>query len=697
MDITPPVRFAQPVQATPPNSPTRRRRFLRDSDETDGEMTIEAFLYNADDFRTSSWHNPLPMPFKVDPPESRYDLRRPEYASLRLRIAGVLRDHEIADAERIFHCGTLSKPGYRDGHAPTPTLIIQTRLIEEKRRRRWRSARNILKDLLRDAGFPAMEVEIIDYENSFHPSLFALSPESPAIAAYERFRLAILKVLFDRLGNRWQAMSMFRFGTVAQRAKPSLVLFVKPGSLLDWRQLELDLLRMFPTQLGIKVEFLPGWCGSLADDDWLDKGSVHSDTNIETEDEAMSSLARLALTDKLPGKRLSIEGNPGMGSSIGIKGQSGGGTLGGFVMLTNSKSRASKLGFLTNHHVIYPDNLPDSTKTLPHQYGFGARVQLSPVEIESPAKDDTTHTTVKLNQSIATIRTSLANTKTQVGNHNMKTPGEPLPVKLRGTLDLQRESIRALKSDRDVVRRTWPKGLGRVAFSSGRHISPRVVVKQNDKEIEEGSLLLDWAFVQLDPKLSMSSFNNILPPSSHSSIRGHQPSDYDVEDNEYVVRDDHTSPRGLGIMEKGRWCFKLGRTSEITTGVCNGVEMDLNRTEELTFYDDNGRPIAPNVTATAPYVRTREFVVLAQTRAAQGNEVQDVQGAFCLPGDSGSFVFNSGREACGLMYGNFMGYVGRQTDRFDAGRLSCFMGLVTSMDMVKQHILKRTGGDMELI
>ena len=118
--------------------------------------------------------------------------------------------------------------------------------------------------------------------------------------------------------------------------------------------------------------------------------------------------------------------------------------------------------------------------------------------------------------------------------------------------------------------------------------------------------------------------------------------------------------------------------------------MDLNRTEDSTFDDDNGLLIAPNIQATPPYVRTRELVVLAQTTAIQDNEAQ---AGFCLLGDSGSFVFNGDREACGLMYGNFTGYVGR----FNAGRLSCSIGLVTSMDVVKQHILKRTGYDMELI
>ena len=693
MNPTPPFRFDRPAEATPPHSPTRRRRFLRDSNETEGEMTIEAFLYNADDFRTSSWHNPLPMPFKIDPANGRYDLRLPEYASLRSKVVGALREHDIADAERLIHCGNISKPGYHDGHAPTPTLIIQTRLIDEQRRKKWRSARNVIKGLLRDARLPAMEVEIIDYEKSFHPSLFVLSPDSPAITAYEKSRVAILKVLFNELGNDWQAMSMFRVGSVDKRAKPSIVIFVKPGSLHDWRQLEIDLHKMFPTQLAVKVEFLPGWCGFLADDDGLEKGSVHSNTDIETEDEAVSSLARLTMDDKLPGKRLSIKSDIGMGSSIGIKTQNGRGSLGGFVELSHSQTRMSKIGFLTNHHVIYPDNLPDSKKTLPHQYGFGARVKLSPVEIESPAKDDATHTTVKLNQEISTIRTSLAKTKTEVGYHNMKAPGEALPVKLRDTLDRQRESIRTLKSDRDIVR-TWPQGLGQVVFSSGRRITPRVVVQKNGKENEEGSVVVDWAFVQLDPRPSMSAFKNILPNRSHPSIQGHQPSDHDLEDNPYTVNDNHTYLRYFGTMKKGRWYFKIGRTSNITTGVCNGVEMDLNRTEELTFYDDNGLPITPNIQVTPPFVRTRELVVLAQTTATQGKEAQT---GFCLPGDSGSLVIDSDGEACGLLYGNFTGYIGDQTDGFEAGRLSCFMGLVTSMDIVKEHILKRTGGDMNPI
>ena len=122
-----------------------------------------------------------------------------------------------------------------------------------------------------------------------------------------------------------------------------------------------------------------------------------------------------------------------------------------------------------------------------------------------------------------------------------------------------------------------------------------MVVKQNNEEVKGGSLLRNWAFVQLDFKRSASLFENILPRRSRSSIHEHQPSDYGVEDNSYTVRNDKTFPRGFGIMEKGRWYFKIGWTSNVTTGVCHGVEMDLNRLKDYTSYDNNGPPITSNI------------------------------------------------------------------------------------------------------
>ncbi len=59
-----------------------------------------------------------------------------------------------------------------------------------------------------------------------------------------------------------------------------------------------------------------------------------------------------------------------------------------------------------------------------------------------------------------------------------------------------------------------------------------------------------------------------------------------------------------------------------------------------------------------------------------------------VPGDSGSFVFNSEGEVSGLLYGQFSG----ERD----GTFYAEAGLVTSMDEVVASIKVKTGGDLAL-
>lgn len=126
-------------------------------------------------------------------------------------------------------------------------------------------------------------------------------------------------------------------------------------------------------------------------------------------------------------------------------------------------------------------------------------------------------------------------------------------------------------------------------------------------------------------------------------------------------------------LEPGRWYFKMGRTTDITTGICHGIEVDINRTEETRF-DELGAEVKLEKRPT------RELMILdKQTYWANVRP-------FCQSGDSGSFVFNHRGRVAGLMYGEFSGLRGQ----------SIKGGLVTSMDEVLASIKAKTGADLFL-
>lgn len=98
----------------------------------------------------------------------------------------------------------------------------------------------------------------------------------------------------------------------------------------------------------------------------------------------------------------------------------------------------------------------------------------------------------------------------------------------------------------------------------------------------------------------------------------------------------------------GEWYFKCGRTTDITAGICNGVEVNC-----------------PYKGKEGPQC-TEEYAIMGKKQ--KGKREEDV--AFCEAGDSGAYVFNARGELCGLLYGSFSaGYEEGQC--VDAGLVSC--------------------------
>ena len=102
---------------TPPTSPQRdltgspnkRRRFLQLNDDNEGEMSIEAFIYRSDDYRSSTMRVPLPLPLYLEKPQAPISDLLDNNSKLRQEIFAQL--HRRLVYPHVVQFVLQSKPG----------------------------------------------------------------------------------------------------------------------------------------------------------------------------------------------------------------------------------------------------------------------------------------------------------------------------------------------------------------------------------------------------------------------------------------------------------------------------------------------------------------------------------------------------------------------------------------------------------
>ncbi|MCJ1247195.1 hypothetical protein MMC30_004409 [Trapelia coarctata] len=356
---------------TPPPSPGKRRRQLRESEETDGNMSLEQYIYWADDYRKSTVEKPLPLPLRYERPEAQYSLDGPRFQSFVPRIFKILEENGIREDQAVARMLLVSRPGYPGGATPVLTLVIdinQGVLIT----RSLGVAKDQISRLMVTNGILDVEVELYDPQRAYMPMLSPLGPEEPVLVAYRNVRQELIDYIHERLDHDWRAMSIFGFGTKDSTVKPAVVILVKPKTVHDWKTVSHKLsyiLRGFP---GISIEFLPGHVGD-----------IHG-----------RSFA------SIPNR---MQPTPMIGSSIDEVGQPGGGTLGGFVTLEGNGIKQH--GFLTNHHVVRPYAPPPHVIHAINQSGYGTERLVT--NIQYPAKDELTAALDGINVEIKTVKTQM--------------------------------------------------------------------------------------------------------------------------------------------------------------------------------------------------------------------------------------------------------------------------------------------------
>ena len=615
----------------PPPSPGKRRRSLRASDDSSGDMEIENWLCEIDPFRSTNAKIPYPLPVKRTGPI----ISAERFVPLKAQIEDVMLRHNITDRYIAQICNT-SKPSYPNGTMLVPTVLV--RFVEATGlSTSWSDARDELAKLMCAEKYPSADIEFIDMRRARMPSIFPLAPQSEAIRVYRDVRDELIELLYARLGNAWNCMSCFKFGRSLDKAVPTVVVYVRPFTKTDWKTLEIKMKEIIspavPRGLHLPVEFIPG------------------------------QISHPQLGKDLSKTSLS---NPLMGSSIGLCGVDSSGTLGGFVTLKIGKK--THHGFLTTHHVVRPVGSDGQLENHIARFGYEYRDGKPHVAIQFPSHEDLQATRAQLQTNIHRV-TELADELKRKQEEREEMGLSPLAKQV----EARKSQLENINHEQQKLNNLahLPLNLGRVLVSSGQGISDQ-------------KSIIDWAFVEVpeavirSSPLAFSSLNK-LPSITELELEFKELGRYEVAYGGSRNPDRPFYADDFGSIEPGQWYFKSGRTSGITAGLCNGIEADINR--EGQGY----RFLQSDLSHAMARKCTREFIILSfkSSKDVYVHEMEQVrQSEFSEPGDSGSFVINGDGYVCGLLYGEHTGLCGQ---RDDLGA-----GLVTSMDEVRASIAFKT-------
>ena len=537
-------------------------------------------------------------------------------------VGDILHNHGIVptDVALFNQC----KPGYpRDGGKILPALYVHVDAGETNPIDTWSAARRDLTALLDERGHSDIEVEIQDPQRFYMPSLFPVRPDDPAVSKYESVREAILRTVSQRIGSFWQMISLFRTGRDAAQSRLSIVLMVSPLAEHDWQSLvtALDSVanRDQPINQRLRVEVMPGTC----------QASVPP---YEQQSPGISF-------------RRDLDSHPRIGTSIGVTGEAGGGTLGGYLKLT-CRGRTHE-GFLTNFHVVAP--AMDQSQTARDEYDaygldYGARSDnIGGTNIQYFASADVISTKGDIEVRLKDVSDEITSTTDRKLLDRLKVTQTNLENQLRSVQDM-------------------PRHLGRTIVSSGRGLTSK-------------RRTLDYAFVE-SPSFHVGKGNNLSEISAGLDPRDHG-----------VHRPLNLSDRiqGFSQLQTGGWYFKVGRTTGVTAGVCNGIEAYVKIEQVHHLLDASGMIIERRDAGYA-----EELVII---NAKPGLTSSYFQSTFNDKGDSGSLIIDRNGNIAGLLWGEITGGCGPIVDereRITAGGQYVNAGLVTDIQDVIESIGQRT-------
>ena len=634
-----------PTKGTQPAPASKRRRELRESEDSNGEMSIVDYLYRTDPYRSIDQRSPWPLPLLRESPDEVTKARISSLPGLKGEIIHVLKRNGLQNISD-FHIKSCTKPDFPGGDKPQLILCVSLDVDDKAPTNKWSDARKELGNLLSNNGFDNVLVELLDEDRAFQLSLLPINPTHSTVRAYERCRSDLLKLLETRITLDWVSMSAFRISRPSREEDSAVVILVKPDAVHDWEEIKLQFEKLLNAALRtvehtphkripIHVEFIPGGVSFL-----------HKSTDkTERSGKDFSS---------------SLTAYPKLGGSIGWRDKDGAGTLGGFFKIrVNDRTHR---GLLTNYHVVAKSAEADPDADI---FGTSYNDNAYSTSMWFPGRLDARET-LKYIRKFQEYLTNRIRTQTKDRKER----------RLFGPTEAQDAAIRnnevrlaGWKAKEKICQR-MPLPLGNVLLSSGRALGP-------------SSEILDWAFVEITDNENWQSIKNMnaLPVANQfCSVTAQLPSAYGAESLIYENEDPQMPIQGFGALVKGQWYFKVGRSTGITSGICNGVEQEINLSAVRTRYDGRGRPVG-----TVHVAHSREFVIINAplTRPTTQKEM-------CMPGDSGSLVIDVDGNCAGILFGMTHGKVG-QFSCEDSDAISyAHAGLVTDIRSVRASIKHKT-------
>ncbi|KAE8151699.1 hypothetical protein BDV25DRAFT_138622 [Aspergillus avenaceus] len=329
----------------------KRRRLLQEPYDPTSELTLEAYLHRADQFRSTTDDEPLPYPCHIEPENS--DIRD-IVLNCRSSIESIMTDHGHS-ADFALDVVNATKPGYPGGCEPRRYVRISYKKGPEPLP--FSPAMDDVVRYLGSCGIQ-LDVEIVDLDYCFRPSLFPIPPEHPAVDVYESFHADLVKFLNSTMQQSWRMLSLFMVGRTFQAKAPAVTVFVEPKLRKDWNSVHNSIRQIISTHnlegIEIDINILPGF--------------LSTDIAASTESIQLCTTGRDMMHEMHP------NGHPILGASIGVLGEDGGGTLGGLV---SARVHGKWIPCaLTNYHVIRPaTDAPPYITAQANRIGSSARFQ----------------------------------------------------------------------------------------------------------------------------------------------------------------------------------------------------------------------------------------------------------------------------------------------------------------------------------
>jgi hypothetical protein len=184
---------------------------------------------------------------------------------------------------------------------------------------------------------------------------------------------------------------------------------------------------------------------------------------------------------------------------------------------------------------------------------------------------------------------------------------------------------------------------------------------------------------------SLFSNRNWLPALEDIPNR-QLPEDYGLSSRYKISKDDPQYASQFSSVQKNDWYVKVGRTTHITAGICNGTEACIPRPNG-SHYDEQGKLLEPGKLSTL------ELVVLSRENKSSQAGDQITQIDTCLRGDSGAFMIDTNGDVAGFLYGFITGHCGSQV-YVNSALVSCMTDILPSV-AAKTTVVGKNGAEIQ--